>query len=183
MSFNYNQKQVYKLVLIGDPMVGKTSLRRRYLGQGFDYNYLMTIGADFGVKRVEDVVFQIWDLAGQENFDVVREGYYKGTTGAILVFDISRPQTYENLPYWIDETIRNVGKIIPFIVVGNKVDLRTKEGKWAVPADIAKGYAETLSEWSGYDVSYIETSALLGLNVDKVFTELVEEIQASESVE
>lgn len=179
LKMDFDQKQTFKLVLVGDPMVGKTSLRRRYLGEGFSYNYLMTIGADFGIKRIGNTIFQIWDLAGQENFEVVREGYYNGANGALVVFDVTRPQTYENIPRWIDEVVKNVGKVIPFILVGNKVDLRKEGEKWCVPTDVAKNYAETLSDWSGYDVSYVETSALLGFNVEKVFEDLVEEISNS----
>ena len=69
-----------KIVLAGDGAVGKTTLRRRYLGEGFQASYMMTIGADFAVKRVDiggkTITFQIWDLAGQPRFQMVRELYY-----------------------------------------------------------------------------------------------------------
>lgn len=177
------QKTVRKIVIIGEPAVGKTALRRRFMGQGFDFNYMVTIGADFAIYRHSDKeIFQIWDLAGQDSFSLVREGYYKGAHGAIIVFDISRPDTFEKVADWIDEVQKNLkGQLIPFVLVGNKADLRESVGKWAVTEDEGKQYADQLSEWSGFDVPYIESSALTGLNVTNVFTDLIDEIKALES--
>jgi len=179
----FNTRKVRKVVILGDPMVGKTSLRKRFLGEGFSFNYMVTIGADFGIYHHSSTeTFQIWDLAGQANFEVVRESYYKGTYGALLVFDISRPVTFENLPRWIEELKRNLdGELVPFVLVGNKADLRENSGKWAVKEEEGQNYANLLSDWSSFDVPYYETSALTGLNVEVIFNQLIEEIVALES--
>ena len=103
-----------KIVLAGDGAVGKTALRERYLGKGFSSNYMMTIGADFALKeatiREKSIKFQIWDLAGQPRFNSVRELYYRGSHGAMLVFDLTRRESFTNLYLWIDELLKNSGK-------------------------------------------------------------------------
>ena len=120
---------VLKIVLIGDGGVGKTAIRERYLGKGFKAQYLLTIGADFAMRddviRGESIRYQIWDLAGQQRFDAVREVYYKGSVGALLVYDVTRPDSYFNTPKWINELWTNNGRgRVPIVVVANKIDMR-----------------------------------------------------------
>jgi len=174
--------KVFKIVLIGDGAVGKTSLRRNYIGKSFRENYLMTIGADFSVKQVmfEDykINLQLWDLAGQPRFSEVRGAYYAGTYGALVLFDITRPNTFTNIDYWINELIKyNDHKLVPLIIVGNKSDLRaTTPAEVQVDKLSAMAYADTLSQWGGLRVDYIETSALSGQNVDNSFQNLISKI-------
>lgn len=172
--------KIYKLVLLGEGGVGKTALRHRYLGQGFKQNYQMTIGADFAAKRDtvdgETITAQIWDLAGQIRFSKVREGYYKGAVGALLVFDIVRRNTFEIIPEWLDELLRNNNeKMVPIILIGNKGDLRGMDQN-EVTVEEAENYARALSEWSEFEVPYIETSALTGEQVDEAFQKLIRNI-------
>lgn len=187
MSSSINPKRkVYKISLLGDGGVGKTSLRQRYLGEGFNSSYLATIGADFATKKLNSEgteVAQIWDLAGQPRFSVVREGYYRGTKGAILVFDISRPDTYHAIPNWIQELMdsMNIDDPIPMVLVGNKADLRGSDYDFVSPEQ-AKEYADQLTAWSDLDIPYIESSAKTGLNVDDIFESLVENINVREGV-
>lgn len=178
---SFGKKKVRKIVLVGEGGVGKTSLRRRYLGEGFTYNYIMTIGADFGIKKLDDAVFQIWDLAGQPRFELVREGYYKGTKGALIVFDISRPITFDKIPNWVEEIVGHLEQMIPFVLVGNKADLREGLGDYVVDRESAVNYAKALAQWCGFDVPYVETSALTGLNVNEIFAKLMKQIEALES--
>ena len=91
------KRSIYKVVLVGEPRVGKTSIRRRYLGKGFSQNYMVTLGADFAIKRIKNSAIQIWDLAGQAVYKHVRDGYYQGAQGIILVFDVIQPETFERL--------------------------------------------------------------------------------------
>ena len=174
--------KIFKLVLIGDGAVGKTSLRRNYIGKSFRENYLMTIGADFSVKQVsfEDYIIslQLWDLAGQPRFSEVRGAYYAGTYGALVVFDITRPNTFTNIDYWINELIKyNNHKLVPMVIIGNKSDLRaTTPSEVQVDRLSAMAYASTLSQWGGIQVDYIETSALSGQNVDEAFQRLIGKI-------
>lgn len=167
---NYQQK-TFKVVLLGDGSVGKTSLRHQYLGLGFNSRSSMTIGADFAVKRVKDKTIQIWDLAGQARFKSVREVYYQGAVGAIIVFDVTRKKTFKAVPKWLKELlINNKDEIIPIILVGNKVDLRQTNH---VQREEGEQYAKSLTEWAGFPIPYIETSAKIDLNVDKVFATLI----------
>jgi small GTP-binding protein len=165
----------YKVVLLGDPMVGKTSLRKKYLGQTMTQQYMMTLGAEFSIKRLENDVIQIWDLAGQPGFSQVRKGYYMGAQGALLVFDLTRRQSFKNLHNWIQEILKNKGEPLPIILVGNKADLKgtTADDLSAEEIDRFRG---DLEDWSGYDVAYMEASALTGLNVEDIFENIVESI-------
>lgn len=179
MSKSSNRK-IFKISLLGDGAVGKTSLRKTYLGEGFKEGYSMTLGADFAVKRLrigdQDFVAQIWDLAGQQRFSAVREVYYRGTSGCLLVFDISRRNSFENIPSWIAELLKNNGnRVVPLILIGNKADLRDV-AKSPVLRDEAEEYARSLSSWSGFSVPYIETSAKTGENVDEAFKTLLKNI-------
>ncbi|MFX1538626.1 MAG: Rab family GTPase [Promethearchaeota archaeon] len=174
-----------KVTLLGDGAVGKTALRERYLGQGFSGKYTLTIGADFASKRHkignEDLIFQIWDLAGQPRFDSIRGVYYRGAIGALVLFDITRPLSFENIDVWLNELWVNNGKgKVPLVILGNKVDLR-KEGD-PIQISYEKGLelterisAETKKE-AGFTVSYFETSAKTGQNVTEVFEELGKKI-------
>jgi small GTP-binding protein len=173
-------KKIYKIVLLGDGAVGKTALRHRYLGDAFQQSYSMTIGADFAVKRVNidgmEIVAQIWDLAGQTRFASVREVYYQGATGALLVYDITRSDTFEHVPTWITELLENnKNKVVPMVLIGNKSDLRDTSDE-AISLEAGKEYAKSLSEWSSFDIPYVETSALSGENVDAGFATLLRNI-------
>ncbi|MCK5409392.1 MAG: GTP-binding protein, partial [Candidatus Heimdallarchaeota archaeon] len=91
------RKWNFKIILAGDGAVGKTSIRERYMGKGFQESYLKTIGADFATKKIEkneeQITFQIWDLAGQESYQSVRKSFYKGAIAAIMVFDCQDPKS------------------------------------------------------------------------------------------
>lgn len=173
-----------KICLLGDGAVGKTSLKNRFLGGGFDPNYLITIGADFAVRDVElpsgeKYKLQIWDLAGQPRFDSVRTLYYRGSMGALLVFDITNRTSLENLENWVKEYWKNSGETsVPMIILGNKRDLRDQ-----LPSSITEEegiqFVETLSARSsafGINFHYLETSAKSGENVEESFIRLAGEI-------
>jgi len=176
------QRKIFKITLLGDGAVGKTSLRKNYLGEGFKDGYSMTIGADFAVKQLkinyQDFVAQIWDLAGQQRFSAVREVYFRGTSGCLLVFDISRRSSFENIPSWIAELLKNnSNRIVPIVLVGNKSDLRATAND-PILREQSEEYARSLSQWSGYSVPYIETSAKTGENVDEAFKTLLKNVSS-----
>lgn len=167
-----------KIVLCGDGGVGKTALRERYLGRGFQSKYMMTIGADFALKEAtidgKAIKFQIWDLAGQQRFGAVRSVYYLGCLGALLLFDVTRQESFENLQLWIKEIFYHNGKgVIPLVVLGNKVDLRDSGSHPdSITDEIALRYCDKLSEKTkphGFEVKYLQTSAKTGLNVAESF--------------
>jgi len=176
-------RNIVKITLLGDGAVGKTSLRKTYLGEGFKNGYNMTLGADFAVKKISlnntEYTSQIWDLAGQQRFSAVREVYYRGTTGALLVFDISRRSSFENIPSWIAELVTcNSNRVISIVLIGNKSDLRPYTDD-CVQREQAEEYARALSLWAGFSVPYIETCALTGENVEEAFTALLNSTDSS----
>ena len=167
-----------KIVLVGDGGVGKTSIARRYLGEAFRGEYKKTIGAEFYVKKniyhddeLGDIQIEwlIWDLAGQPTFDQVRPLYYRGAKASLVVFDITRPETYYNVPKWINEFWKHSGGVFPFVLVGNKVDLRDAFADSAVPSRVGFEYARVTSKYVGVQIPYIETSAKTGENIEQAF--------------
>ncbi|UCG00814.1 MAG: GTP-binding protein [Candidatus Heimdallarchaeota archaeon] len=172
--------ELLKIILIGDGSVGKTSIRRRYLGNGFPMQYLPTLGADFSVKNEiicgKKISFQIWDLAGQPVFETIRKMYYHGARGAFIVCDVSNPESVMNIHNWIDELWRNNGHgPIPFVILGNKIDLRDT-GEYCIPDQtiqgIVRGITTTTGEDLPFNVTYLPTSANTGENITEAFKRL-----------
>ncbi|MEA2071148.1 MAG: Rab family GTPase, partial [Asgard group archaeon] len=165
-------RYVWKIVIIGDPAVGKTSIRRKYLGETTLKEYIYTVGADFATKRIKlgdelTVQYQIFDLAGQQKFDKVRASFYSGAQAAILVYDVTDKQTLKNLPKWVNEAKKNSKKRLQtFVVVGNKIDL---QDEIETTEDDVQKFVEVLSKQMGEDILHIYTSALTGENIDLLF--------------
>jgi small GTP-binding protein len=158
-----------KVVIAGDGTVGKTSLVRRFCEGKFRSARVATIGVDFYTQRVriargsdrEKVVkLSIWDLAGQERFGIVRTGFYRGSRAAALVYDVTSLASLGNLKRWRDE-VHDAVPDLPFVVVGNKVDLER-----AVTQELARAAANYLG------APYLETSALSGEGVAALFRTL-----------
>lgn len=164
-----------KLVLLGDGRVGKTSLRKRYLGLGFPTEYLETLGADFSIKTTHfnniELRYQIWDIAGQPRFNQIRKSFYMGAQAGLVLYDVSERKSLASLSNWIEELFNSNGKgtKIPIVVIANKIDLRkdidcvtTSEGESTV-----KKIQEKYN--SSSTIKFLETSAKTGENVDKTF--------------
>ena len=164
-----------KVVLAGDVRVGKTTLRYRYLGQGFRKKYMQTLGADFAIKHYDNSQIQIWDLAGQQSFRVIVKNYYVGAHGMILVFDLTRQDTLISLSNWIDDFKDTIGILVPITIVGNKLDLR-EDGGENISTEFAKGYIRDLSEKYNHHFNYVETSAFTGEKIEAAFELLIQEI-------
>ena len=174
----------YKICLIGDGGVGKTSLRKRFTGEEFPENYLETIGADFSSKRWvidgQAFTFGLWDLAGQPRFEMVRKLFYRGAVGALVVGDVTRAKTFENSVPWIREFWEHNGRgKRPILIVGNKLDLRPSnvEGSGVQFVQrkhgqlLARGLSE-ITRKHGWETEYAETSAKTGLSVVEVFEKI-----------
>ncbi|MFW9939074.1 MAG: Rab family GTPase [Candidatus Thorarchaeota archaeon] len=163
-----------KVLLTGAAAVGKTSLVQRFIKNRFAANYKLTVGVDILTKDVEFrpgeiATLSIWDIGGQQRFEFIRSTFYKGAAGALLVFDLTREQTYSETRKWLTEIRQFAGENIPFVLIGNKADLLEDVGEVIDRRD-ARNFAE--KEGS----IYIETSAKTGINVDEAFTELTRRI-------
>ncbi len=161
-----------KICLLGDPAVGKTTLKTQFLGKTVSGQYRTTVGVDFAIKYylIQDkyyVKFQIWDIAGQETYSSLRPSFYKGAKGILMLFDITRAETFQSIPKWLQQLWQLEGPL-PMILIGNKADLR-EQGMGQVLPEQAMTYARMLTQSIGFDVPYLETSALTGYHVSKSF--------------
>ena len=116
----------YKVLLLGPPAVGKTSLWDRFINKSFKEDYAMTIGVQVSTKEITFrnaiVKLSIWDIGGQARFKDLRKNYYFGTQGALLIFDLTRQETLSQLEDWIREVKERLEYNIPFVLIGNKLD-------------------------------------------------------------
>ncbi|KAK8622683.1 hypothetical protein V6N13_117589 [Hibiscus sabdariffa] len=162
---------LFKLVLIGDSGVGKSNLLSRFARNEFNLESKSTIGVEFATRsiRVDDKVVkaQIWDTAGQERYRAITSAYYRGAVGALLVYDVTRHITFENVDRWLKELRNHTDSNIVIMLVGNKADLRHLR---AVSTEDAKAFAEKENTY------FMETSALESLNVENAFTEVLTQI-------
>ncbi|KAL3615113.1 Ras-related protein RABA1f [Castilleja foliolosa] len=162
---------LFKVVLIGDSGVGKSNLLSRFTKNEFSQQSKSTIGVEFATRsiHVDDKVVkaQIWDTAGQERYRAITSAYYRGAVGALLVYDVTRNVTFENVERWLKELRGHTDSNIVIMLVGNKADLRHLR---AVPLEKAKAFAVR------ENIFFMETSALEALNVEKAFTEVLTQI-------
>ncbi|MFX0049624.1 MAG: Rab family GTPase [Candidatus Hermodarchaeota archaeon] len=170
-----SNKYFYKVCIVGDSEVGKTTLVNQYLKRRFVADAQRTIGSNFFVKYVKIpeakhmLTLQIWDLAGQPRYKWVRYAFYKGARGIVYVFDLTRRKTLDSLLDWREEVESKIG-IVSNIFIGNKLDLINEETSF-INMDEINHFKELLSA-----SKYIETSAKHGTNVKDVFDELAIEM-------
>lgn len=125
---NYNF--LFRYIIVGDMAVGKSCLLLQFTDNKFRHQHELTIGVEFGAKTIELegklIKIQIWDTAGQEAFQAITRTYYKGAVGALLVYDITRKDTFLHVTKWLEEVKTNSSKSIVVILIGNKKDLESK---------------------------------------------------------
>lgn len=178
MSLNKNAKillddydYLFKIVFIGNAGVGKSSIITRFT-EGIFYgdSYISTIGVDFRIKSIEyknkKIKLQIWDTAGQERFRTITTSYYRGANCIVLVCDVSNRQSFGSISQWLNEINKYNDKRPHIILIGNKSDIEDR--------DISRLDAEEIA--SKYQISYIETSAKKNLNIDAVFSALINKL-------
>jgi Ras-related protein Rab-11A len=166
------QSYSFKIVVLGDWAVGKTSLIRRHAKGRFDFDTKPTIGVEITTKTYKlqggkTISFAIWDIAGQEFSSSARHQYYYGASAAILVFDLTRPESFWHIKTWYVDLRDNLQQKVPVVLMGNKKDLLDQRA-------ITDAEIRELSE--GYGFRYFDTSAATGENVDKAFYNLVAQI-------
>ncbi len=161
---------LYKVVTVGSSAVGKTSIILRYTTGKFREYYTPTLGADFSIKNMQfdenKVKLQIWDLGSQDFLEAVRSGYYQGARGVIFMYDVTRPDTLEDLWNWKKEADKHLKNAV-YMVVGNKTDL--EQERQVSPAEGAKFAKSFLAD-------YHETSVKLNDGVDDTFTTITKKI-------
>lgn len=162
---------LFKIVLIGDSGVGKSNLLSRFTRNEFSLESKSTIGVEFATKSIQVdgkvIKAQVWDTAGQERYRAITSAYYRGAVGALLVYDIAKHVTYENVERWLKELRDHADQNIVIMLVGNKSDLRHLR---AVPVEEARAFAVK------NQLSFIEASALDSTNVETAFQQILTEI-------
>lgn len=174
---------VFKIVILGNAAVGKTSLINQFIENAFQDDYKPTLGANIIRKDVdidgEDVNTKVrlimWDLAGQEKYSVIRSMYFQGCEGALLVYDVTRYNTFDSIKSnWLRDFKKYIRKEGVYILIGNKTDLKDQR---VVPTEKGKDLAEEIQ--ASY---FIETSAKLGENIEEAFLLLVKQILSNHGV-
>ncbi|KAL3647325.1 Ras-related protein Rab2BV [Castilleja foliolosa] len=162
---------LFKIVLIGDSGVGKSNILSRFTRNEFCLESKSTIGVEFATRTLQvegkTVKSQIWDTAGQERYRAITSAYYRGAVGALVVYDITKRQTFENVQRWLRELRDHADSNIVIMLAGNKSDLNHLRV-------VAERDAQAFAEKEG--LSFLETSALEALNVEKAFQTILLDI-------
>ncbi|TFF97651.1 MAG: GTP-binding protein [Promethearchaeota archaeon] len=170
------KKFIFKILLAGDGGVGKTTLLHRYIKGEFSQSTQMTIGVEFFLKEVQvdgqDCTLQLWDFGGQQRFRFLLESYVMGAKGALLMFDLTRPMTLENLNEWISICRKNDSEL-PILFVGTKLDL---EEDISVDDDYAKNFLDQFDL-----LDYIKVSSKTGENVQEAFKLIADRVLERQS--
>jgi len=163
----------FKLPIIGDGGVGKTTLTHRYLEGIFEEKYALTIGMEFYIKKLEIddklVSLHIWDFAGEDKFRFLLPGVINGANGTLFMFDITRYKTFNNLKDWLavfNETNRNYGQEVKTLLLGSKLDLEQAR-------TVSKTEATEFAKEHNFE-EYIECSSKTGENVEIIFEKIAQ---------
>jgi small GTP-binding protein len=174
----------FKITVIGDPAVGKTTLVKKYTTGSFQKDYISTLGAQFSnyeeIIEGKQIKLFIWDIAGQETFEIMRRKFYNGSSGAIIVFSHAPEElkSYSSIEKWLKELNKYCGDI-PIALFGNKLDL-TNESELISSTDAINSDKKVLKFTEDHNlIGYFKTSALTGQGVIEAFQKLVRELYFS----
>ena len=158
---------LFKVLLIGDSGVGKSSIMLRFSEDAFNETFLATIGIDFKIRTLNlngiKVKLQVWDTAGQERFHSITAHYFRGAMGIMLVYDISDPASFNNIKKWMSCIQKEDGFNGHIMIIGNKCDMADNR-------EISKGRGEVVA--NEYGAQFLETSARNNINIDEAFINL-----------
>ena len=171
MDENQKVDYTFKYIIVGNAAVGKSNISYRFSKGKFFEKYQPTIGLDFAYKilKIKEKMckIQIWDTAGQECFKSISRGYYKSSVCALIVYDITDRESFNDVGTWVEECRNNSPKTVTMILVGNKSDL---DDKRAISTEEGEEFAKR------FDMKFYETSAFNGSNIEKLFLESSENI-------
>lgn len=169
MAFAY----LFKYIIIGDTGVGKSCLLLQFTDKRFRNDHDLTIGVEFGARMVslgdKEIKLQIWDTAGQESFRSITRSYYRGAAGALLVYDITRRDTFTHLGNWLEEARQNGNPAMTIMLIGNKTDLQHRR---MVSTEEGQRFARD------HGLLFLEASAKTATNVEEAFVSTADAIYA-----
>ena len=172
--FHERTEMIFKIIVIGDPAVGKSSLLKNFSAEKFKFEYIPTVGVNITKEKVmvnnemgkeTEVSLMIWDIAGQPQFYMLHRPYFNGADGMMLVYDVTRSSSFSNVNNWYSTSVKHGLSGVPRVLIGNKIDLKD-EKKIILPM------AEHLSQ--KLNAPFFETSALTGENVSNIFHKIAE---------
>lgn len=162
---------LFKYIIIGDTGVGKSCLLLQFTDKRFQPVHDLTIGVEFGARMItidgKQIKLQIWDTAGQEAFRSITRSYYRGAAGALLVYDITRRDTFNHLTTWLEDARQHSNSNMVIMLIGNKSDLESRR-------EVTKEEGEAFAREHG--LVFMETSAKTAANVEEAFINTAKEI-------
>ena len=167
-----SEECVYKILLLGDSMVGKTCFLLKYTDKSFQEIHMSTIGLDYRLKTLtlknrKTIKLQIWDTAGQDRFRSITKNYYKKANGIILIYDVTNKKSYKNISVWINQIKEEADPNVVIYLAGNKIDMEEER-------KIKTEEGEKLAE--EYNFPFRETSAKEDININETFEDIAERI-------
>ncbi|KAJ6252757.1 ras-related protein rab-2a [Anaeramoeba flamelloides] len=160
------QQYLYKFIIIGDSGVGKSCILLQFTDHRFQEVYDFTIGVEFGSRMIkikdQQIRLQIWDTAGQETFRSITRSYYRGAAGALLVYDVSKRETFDHARNWLEDALKHSTTNLQVMLIGNKSDLEKNR-------KVSKKEGEEFAK--EHNLLFLETSAKTAQNIEEAFLE------------